>query len=104
MQEQGKERRAKLRFPVQLPIVIEGATPAREIHGVVKNMSSSGLFFSAPDWLFDLSTFSFKMIFPADVTNEQSVRVRGQGTVSRLEQGMNGTMGVAAIIDSYVLG
>jgi hypothetical protein len=97
------ERRSSRRFPVQLPIVIASSGVAREIQGVVHNMSVSGFFFSADNWPQGFVNVLFKMIFPSEITGTESVRVRGQGTILRIEDGGR-MIGIAATIDSYELG
>jgi PilZ domain-containing protein len=97
------ERRGSHRFPVQLPIVVAASTTSREIQGVVHNMSVHGLFFSTESWPRDLSQIAFKMMFPTYVTGTESARVRGQGTVLRVEDGSR-SVGIAASIDSYEIG
>jgi len=96
MQEQ--ERRAKQRFPIQLPLVIRSAPS--EIHGVSRDVSAGGVFFYTDNWPLGFSSIEFRMILPALITGRESVRVVCKGTVTRLED-LKGKTGVAATIDSY---
>jgi hypothetical protein len=98
------ERRAKQRFPVQLPIVITGVRAGGEIQGVTRDVSASGVFFYSKDWPSGLSSIAFKMIFPAEITGSGSPRVTCKGTVVRLELSPQTRTGVAATIDSYEFG
>lgn len=102
MREQ--ERRAKQRFPVQLPIVITGTPAGGEIQGVTRDVSASGVFFYPKEWPSGLSSIAFKMIFPAEITGTESARVVCKGMVVRLELTPQTRTGVAATIDSYEFG
>ena len=95
---QEPERRAKQRFPIQLPVVIQSAP--REIHGVSRDVSAVGIFFYTDNWPLGFSPIEFRMILPAQITGTESTRVVCNGTVTRLEA-LKGKTGVAATIDSY---
>jgi len=97
MQEQ--ERRAKQRFPIQVPVVIRGAPS--EIHGVSRDVSAVGVFFYTENWPLGLSPIEFRMILPAQITGTESMRVVCKGTVVRVEEDPRAKTGVAATIDSY---
>ncbi|HYY68419.1 MAG TPA: PilZ domain-containing protein [Terriglobales bacterium] len=99
-----QERRAKQRFPVQVPIVVTGAPTGGEIQGVTRDVSSKGVFFYPKQWSSTLSAITFKMILPAEITGTESTRVACKGTVVRLEEGPGGRTGVAATIDTYTFG
>jgi hypothetical protein len=98
------ERRAKQRFPVQVPIVITGVPAGGEIQGVTRDVSANGVFFYPKEWPSGLSSIAFKMIFPAQITGTKSTRVACKGTVLRLELTPQARTGVAATIDSYEFG
>jgi len=97
MQEQ--ERRAKQRFPVQLPVVIR-SVPS-EIHGVSRDVSAVGVFFYTDNWPSGFSPIEFRMIFPAEITGTEPTRVVCKGTVVRVEAGPQAKTGVATTIESY---
>ena len=99
MQEQ--ERRAKQRFPVQLPIVITGVPTGGEIQGLTRDVSANGFFFYTKGWPSGLSAIAFKMIFPVELTGTESARVVCKGTVVRVEVGLQARTGVAVTIESY---
>jgi PilZ domain len=101
---QQQERRAKQRFPVQVPIIIIGGPRGGEIQGVTRDVSANGVFFYPKQWRSGLSSIAFKMIFPAEITGTESTRVVCKGTVVRLEEGPRARTGVAATIDSYQFG
>ncbi len=101
-QQETQERRGRQRFPIVLPIVIAGNS-GTEIQGVTQNMSAEGVFFQAREWPSELSSISFKMIFPKEITGTESIRVICKGTIVRLEEGLRG-VGVATTIDSYRFG
>lgn len=96
-----QERRAKQRFPVQVPIVITTAPAGGEIQGVTRDVSANGVFFYPKEWPSGLSSIAFKMIFPPEITGTKSTRVSCRGTVVRLELNAETRTGVAATIDSY---
>jgi len=97
MQEQ--ERRAKQRFPIQLPFAIGSASSA--IHGVSRDVSAAGVFFYTDNWPLGFSPIEFRMILPAVITGTESIRVVCKGTVVRVEEDPQAKTGVAATIDSY---
>lgn len=99
-----QERRAKQRFPVQVPIVITGGLAGGEIQGVTRNVSANGVFFYPKEWPSGLSSIAFKMIFPPEITGMESRRVACKGTVVRSELTQQGRTGIAATIDSYEFG
>ncbi len=99
---QGQDRRIKLRFPMQLPVVIR-SVPG-EIHGVTRDVSAAGVFFYTDDWRFGFSPIEFRMILPAQITGTESMRVVCKGTVVRVEESPQTKTGVAATIDSYEFG
>jgi PilZ domain len=100
MQEQ--ERRAKQRFPIQLPVVIRSAPS--EIRGVSRDVSAAGVFFYTDHWPFGFSPIEFRMILPAQITGTESIRVVCKGTVVRVELDPQAKTGVATTIDSFTFG
>ncbi len=98
------EKRAKQRFPVELPIVVAGASTGGEIQGVTRDVSAKGVFFYAKQWPSGVSEIAFKMIFPREITGTESTRVTCKGTVVRVEESRQDRTGVAATIDSYDFG
>jgi len=96
-----RERRAKQRFALRLPIVITAV--GGEIHAVTHDVSSGGVFFYADDWPLEDSVVEFNMLMPPELTLSESTGAVCRGKVVRTEAGTNGRRGIAARIENYQL-
>ena len=98
MNEGRHERRAKSRFPMELPIVISPSAALPEMAGTTRDVSSCGVFFYVDAWPERLSQIEFALMF------SESTRVSCRGCVVRVEELVaTGKTGVAATIDSHDL-
>jgi hypothetical protein len=99
---QEHQRRAKQRFPIQLPVVIKN-TPT-EIHGVSRDVSAAGIFFytTGDEVLKESEPIEFMMILPLGTA--ESIHIVCVGTVVRLEEDEDAKTGVAATIDHHDFG
>jgi PilZ domain len=97
------EQRANRRFSLQLPVSIhytDGHAP--EIAAETRNVSAQGVYFYAQSKLAEGSRIEFTMTLPPEVTLTDSIRVRCQGKVVRIDNGgSSAEIGIAAIIEQY---
>lgn len=102
-----QERRRKLRFPVQLPIVVlPSGERIDEIRGVTRDVSTRGVFFYVSgEWQLEEASIEFRIFLPEELVLAKNRRAVCRGRVFRVERGLpvNRT-GIAATIDSYALG
>jgi len=102
------ELRTGKRFPLQLPIRIEGQSPESALVGKTENLSASGAFISLGTELEIGSDVEFEMTIPAaSIGAAQNVVVRCHGRVVRTGAETDSTQeaqpksGVACVIESY---
>src|SRR5215813_7796413 len=97
------EQRANRRFSLRLPVSIrytEGR--AEEIPAETQNVSAQGIFFNVRSKLAEGARIEFTMTLPPEVTLTDSIRVRCQGKVVRVDNSGSGPeVGVAAVIEQY---
>jgi hypothetical protein len=96
------ERRARPRFSLQLPLVIEDSPTGAEFRSLTRDVSARGVFFYTHARCLQLSArITFSMILPAEITGSEQTRVLCEGKVIRLEEGAQTGTGVAATIETY---
>jgi len=97
------EQRANRRFSLQLPVSIRYTDGhAQEIAAETRNVSAQGVFFYVQSKLAEGSRIEFTMTLPPEVTLTDSIRVRCQGKVVRIDNtGSGPEIGVAALIEQY---
>ncbi len=94
-----QERRLTRRYPLQIAIVIrQGET---EIHGLTRDVSSTGVFFLTDYWPGGEATIEYVLNLPPAITClERTVRWYCRGRVLRVERPGDGSrIGVAADIE-----
>jgi len=96
------EQRANRRFSLRLPISIRYTDGrAEEIPAETQNVSAQGVFFNVQSELVEGARIEFTMTLPPEVTLTDSIRVRCQGKVVRIDNGSGAEVGVAAVIEQY---
>jgi len=97
------EQRANRRFSLRLPVSIRFTDGrAEEIPAETQNVSAQGIFFNVQSKLVEGSRIEFTMTLPPEVTLTDSIRVRCQGKVIRVDTSGSGPeIGVAAVIEQY---
>ena len=96
-----EEARTGKRFPVSLPIRLEGDEATGQI-GTTHDMSSAGVYLVLDKSLEPGSVIKFEMTVPADVIGAQhNMTVRCEGRVVRSDPKGPRENGVACVIDSY---
>lgn len=91
-----RERRAKQRFPSQLPIFITAGS--KEIQGMTRDIGSEGVFFHVRDWPLQETRIEFRIGLPLGTIPAKSVSIMCKGWVLRVENEGEKT-GVAATLD-----
>lgn len=101
------DSRTGKRFPLQLPIRLEGKGMTSPSLGETQNVSAAGAFLTLGADVEIGSNVDFEIVIPADAIGAaQDVMVRCKGRVVRSETGVDETnsehqTGVACVIDSY---
>ncbi len=97
------EQRGTRRFPLQLPVTLrDPAAQAQEITAQTKDVSARGICFYVESNIVEGSDIEFTLTLPPEITLTESIRVRCQGRVVRVERQHPGPkLGVAATIDHY---
>lgn len=96
-----EEARTGKRFPVALPIRVEGDEASGTV-GSTHDMSSAGVYLVLDRGLEPGSVIKFEMTVPADVIGaQQNMTVRCEGRVLRSDPKGPRENGVACVIDSY---
>ncbi len=93
---QEPDRRARQRFAVQLPIIVQNAASGGEIHGMTRDISSRGVFFYVDEWPLDVAAIECKLLLPAEFSGKKGMRALCRGNVVRVEPEAERT-GIAAI-------
>jgi hypothetical protein len=99
----GGERRSAARYVLQLPVVVQSNREPSEIHAVTRDVSARGIYFVAREWPLLSRKIEFKMIFPAQLTRTDTLRAKCRGRVLRVEIASNGSVGIAATIDTFTI-
>jgi len=92
------EARTGKRFPLELPIKIQGVDQG----SVTGNMSAAGVYIRCNAALEIGSNVEFEIALPPELTGgNESVIVQCRGRVVRKDAGGGESQGVACVIDSY---
>lgn len=95
-----EEQRANRRFALKLPVSIKANGEQCEVAAETKDVSAQGIFFYVENDLDKGSAIEFTLTLPPEITLTDSIRVRCQGKVVRVEKD-GGQVGIAAAIDQY---
>lgn len=92
------EARTGKRFPLELPIKIQGMDKG----SITGNMSAAGVYIRGNPALEIGSNVEFEIALPAELTGgSEHVVVQCKGRVVRKDAGSGESHGVACVIDSY---
>jgi len=95
------ERRLRPRFSVNLPVELLQAGQQQPIAGMASNISVSGIYFFVSRETGVDPEIQFVVTFPPEFTLANSVKVRCQAKVIRLDRETARGLGVAAAIHHY---
>jgi PilZ domain len=94
------DQRTTRRFTLQLPLTVKMDNTGQDAK--TKDVSARGVFFymdSAPE---QGSSIEFTLTLPPEITLTESIKVKCNGKVVRVDQPKNGgQIGIAAAIDQY---
>ena len=97
-----KDKRATRRFALHLPVSVRYGEESQERDAQTRDVSARGVCFYLDSAMQAGSNIDFTLTLPPEITLTESIRVRCQGRVLRVEGGpTNGKMAVAAVIDEY---
>ena len=100
--QQEKDKRATRRFALHLPVSVRCGKDGESLETQTKDVSARGICFFLDNEIQAGSPIDFTLTLPPEITLTESIRVRCQGRVVRVEGGGNkGKMAVAAVIDEY---
>lgn len=96
------EQRSSRRFSLKLPVSIRYAEgEAREVPAETRDVSAQGVFFYAGSQLVEGARVEFTLTLPPEITLTDSIRVRCQGRIVRIDNDATPRVGIAAIIEQY---
>jgi len=99
---QAHDLRGTRRFALRLPVSVRFGEEAREAPATTRDVSARGVFFVLDAPIAEGSRLEFTLTLPPEVTLTDSIRVRCQGRVVRVEQRQpSGKVGIAAVIEHY---
>jgi hypothetical protein len=100
--DKANDKRATRRFALRLPVSVRYGENQEEHAAQTRDVSARGICFSVDTAIQAGSPIDFTMTLPPEITLTESIRVRCQGRVVRVEGGgpANKIM-VAAVIDEY---
>lgn len=94
--DQRGTRRFALRLPVSVKFADTGELPAQ-----TKDVSARGVYFYVDTPIAQGSALDFTLTLPPEITLTDSIRVRCQGKVVRVDESPTGKVGIAAMIEQY---
>jgi PilZ domain len=102
MAEAQQEKRAARRFALRIPVsVARGESQEYSESAQIRDVSARGVSFYLNSPIESGSPIGFTLTLPPEITLTESIRVQCKGRVVRVENGNNGEMAVAAIIEEY---
>src|ERR1022692_1248132 len=96
------DKRATRRFALRLPVSVRYGETEQEHAAQTRDVSARGICFYVDSAIQAGSAIDFTLTLPPEITLTESIRVRCQGRVVRVEGGSPANkMMVAAVIDEY---
>ncbi len=97
-----QDQRGTRRFALRLPVSVKFGETLHETPAHTKDVSARGVFFFVDSPIEEGSRLEFTLTLPPEITLTDSIRVRCQGRVVRVDMpGQNNKVGIAAIIEHY---
>lgn len=94
------DQRTTRRFTLQLPLTVKVDNGGQDAK--TKDVSARGVFFYMDSAPAQGSPIEFTLTLPPEITLTESIRVKCNGKVVRVDQSANGgQVGIAAAIDQY---
>jgi hypothetical protein len=107
MGEPQQEKRAARRFALHVPVTVDhdkNAAPGQVGQGEIaqiRDVSARGICFYLESAVAQGSPIGFTLTLPPEITLTESIRVQCKGRVVRVEDGDDGKLAVAAVIEEY---
>ena len=90
------------RFSLKLPLTVKFSNGEGETAAQTKDVSARGVFFYMDSAPAKGSSIEFTLTLPPEITLTESIKVKCNGKVVRVDQPANGgQIGIAAAIDQY---
>ena len=97
-----QEKRAARRFALRIPVAV--ARDGNSNHGEsaqIRDVSARGICLYLDSPIEHGSPIGFTLTLPPEITLTESIRVQCKGRVVRVEDGDDGKLAVAAVIEEY---
>src|ERR1700733_5985798 len=102
MAESQQEKRATRRFALRLPVAVTYSdNGGQEKTAQTRDVSARGICFYVDSEIATGSPIEFTLTLPPEITLTESIKVRCKGKVVRVDNGNEGRVAVAAVIDEY---
>jgi hypothetical protein len=100
---EAQEKRAARRFALRIPVsVARGDNFENSEAAQLRDVSARGISLYLDSSIAAGAALTFTLTLPPEITLTESIRVQCKGHVVRVEdQGPNGKMAVAAVIEEY---
>jgi hypothetical protein len=97
------DQRTTRRFTLQLPLTVKLDNTADGVDAKTKDVSARGVFFYMDSAPAQGSSIEFTLTLPPEITLTESIRVKCNGQVVRIDHPQNGSgkIGIAAAIHQY---
>ena len=94
------ERRTRQRLPVRVPVSVKAPREQLATTGVTRDLSTGGVFLYTDSRISEGSELEVVLILPPEITKSVQQWVCCRASVVRVEDGEEGSFGVAASINS----
>ena len=102
MAEVEQDKRGTRRFALRLPVSVTYTEDGvQEKAAQTRDVSARGICFYVDSAIAAGSSIEFTLTLPPEITLTESIRVRCKGKVVRVDDGKEGRIAVAAVIDEY---
>lgn len=96
------DQRTTRRFSLQLPLTVKAPNgETKVVPTQTKDVSARGVFFYMDQDVHEGSNIEFTLTLPPEITLTENIQVRCIGKVVRVDQGDEGSVGIAAAIEQY---
>jgi hypothetical protein len=102
MAEPQQEKRAARRFALRVPVTVNREQSNGNENAQIRDVSARGISFYLDSAVERGAHIGFTLTLPPEITLTESIRVQCKGRVVRVEEnGDDGKVGVAAVIEEY---
>jgi hypothetical protein len=102
MADAQQEKRATRRFALRLPVSVSYSEDGtQEKSAQTRDVSARGICFYVDSAIAAGAPIEFTLTLPPEITLTESIRVKCKGKVVRIDDGAEGKVAVAAVIDEY---